>query len=229
MQRRAGILDRTPSHIIEGDRSFLHVGPERRPFRREQSGAEAGRFQHRDHRLGELLIQRIAAHRRLQFDVDAVGIAGLGQEFLRSLGIVIQFGLEVGVVAVLAGTDRAVQAAGEAFEQGLDDLIAIDCVADGLANFFFVEGGLRLHGEEHDLHRVHRRNFQIGIFFNAVAQMRRYELGDLNFVVEQSRHPLLGLAHDAVNDLVGRSGVFLGIDMIRPLLQYQPLARDKLL
>ena len=158
MQRGARILHRAATHIIEGNCALLHIGPKRRPLRREQLGAESRRVHHRDHRFAQLFIQRVTADRGLELDVHSIWVARLRQQFLGFLRIVIQLRFQIRIVAILAGAERAVETAGEAFEQRGNNLIAVDRLADRLSYFFFVEGRFRLHRQKHNFHRVDRRD-----------------------------------------------------------------------
>ena len=134
----------------------------------------------------------------------------------------------VGVIAVLPGADRPVEPFGLAFEHVLDDQIAVDGVADRLAQLDIVP---RLvfgaHGQEHDLDRAGRKQRRVGRLADALGEMRRNELCDLDLVVEQRSDPLLGLAHDGEDQRV--RVLRLGRGMAAVLLEHDALADHQLL
>src|SRR5690606_2192025 len=65
--------------------------------------------------------------------VEAVGVAGLGQEPLGALGVV-RDGLDVGVVAGQAGRDGGVRQLVGAVVGAVDDRLAVDGHGDGAAD-----------------------------------------------------------------------------------------------
>ena len=137
----------------------LHVGPQRRPFRRAQLGVDADRVEHRDHRLGHFLVVDVAADRRVEIDRLVVVARSLDQ--LARLRRIVGNGQVLlgvfGVVAVLARTDRPVEPVGLALQHVLDDEVAIDGVAHRLAQLEIVPRlVLGTHRQEHDLDRARR-------------------------------------------------------------------------
>src|SRR5262249_27488221 len=64
VKRRTGIEHLASSHVIKRDLASLDVGPKRGPFGCGQPGANTDSVEHRDHRLGDLLVKGIAPHRR---------------------------------------------------------------------------------------------------------------------------------------------------------------------
>ena len=104
----------------------------------------------------------------------------------------------VGVVAVLAGADRAVEPVGLALQHVLDDQVAVDGVAHRLAQLELSHGlYFGLIARNMISTELARHQLGIGRRFDALGQMRRNELRDLDLVVEQRGHALLRLAHDA--------------------------------
>ena len=58
--------------------------------------------------------------------------------------------------------------------------------------------------------------------------MRRHELGDLDFVVQQRCHPLLRFAHDAKDDFIGRLRILFPHRMGFVFADHQTLSGDQL-
>jgi succinate dehydrogenase flavin-adding protein (antitoxin of CptAB toxin-antitoxin module) len=82
------------------------------------------------------------------------------------------------------------------------------------------------HRQKHDFRGMKTSDLEIGAFLNSLAQMRRNELRDLNLIVEQRRHSLFRLAHDAKHNLVRRLRILLHHGMIRVLADDQTLTRN---
>ena len=108
-------------------------------------------------------------------------------------------------------------------------MVAIDGMADRLAHFLLVERRFRLHGQEHDFYGIRADNFQVCRFLHPLAEVRRDELGDLDFAVQQGRDPLFGFSHDAIDNFVRRVRAFFCFRMIRPLGDHHSLAGNELL
>ena len=115
-----------------------------------------------------------------------------------------------------------------ALQHALDDGVAVDRVADRLADLFLVERRRqRAHGDEHRLDGVAHDDLGSGVLLNAIDHVRRDELGDLHLAVEQRSDALLRLAHDLEDEFVRI--VRRDLRIVRVFLQHEIIVDHELL
>ena len=128
-----------------------------------------------DARLRQVAAEHVA---KVDLGLEAVGVAGLGQQGARRLGIEVVPGLALAAVG-----DRARGEVGGHFRAGrieiVDDPLAVDPHGDGLANLELVEGleGAG-HGEIEDVGVGHRQEGQAVVVLHRL-EIVRAEIGDL--------------------------------------------------
>ena len=132
---------------------------------------------HVDDGLDERLVVDHGARARVDGEVDAAAIAGLGQEGL-GLAWIVRVGLEGPVVAEVGVRHAPAEGLAHPRVEILDDGRDVEGVMHGLAHPLVREGGLsRVHREDHvarGLHRDETRGAPVRDAFHAVGR----DIGD---------------------------------------------------
>ncbi len=145
---------------------------------------------------------RAGAHSPVHARGEAVGISGLGEQFLGALGIIVAI-LVVGVVARSAEMQDAVGRPCQALALVLGHVVAVDGHAHGLAHPHVLE--MRIL--EVDPHDVDRRTFAAEnlhpLLLEEVERVRGRRADKIDFATDQRQFARRHFGNSAQDDLVG--------------------------
>ena len=138
-------------------------------------------------------------------EVAAVGIGGLCHELLCLLQIVV-----ISRGRCVAGNNRrdhAVSKSSAALKDGIDDLLAVNSVADGLTNLQIIGGAILIDQIEEVVEAGHGRPCildQVGVGVNLANVVGLNGVGNVDLTHFQSNNALGGLRDDLHNEVLGR-------------------------
>ena len=194
--------------------------------------------------LTELILEDLADSRaggvllEGQLQLQAVGVAGLRQQLLGPLDILLVVGHVITGIADTGGRDQGVGRGAGAVQNAVDDLLNIDRLGDGLADADVREDGvLAVQGQVPGRHGLVLVELQVGVALNDRDVVHRQVVDHVHLAVLQGDGPLGGLGDNAEGDVLGlglaQEVVVIGLEgavvAVAPLHKLIGAAADRVL